>query len=63
MDSLNYSLTDEWLNYVIENNREGIFLGFYGDELAGLATCMINSSYRDQASLNVVVSLGYRRKD
>ncbi len=61
-DNFNYSLTDEWLDYVIDNNSQGIFLGFCGDRLAGLGTCMINSSYRDQASLNVVVSPDHRRK-
>ena len=28
-DHLNYSLTEEWLDYVIENAGKGIFLGFY----------------------------------
>lgn len=60
-DSLNYSLTDEWLDYVIENAGGGIFLGFYGEELAGLGTAMINPVYLDQASLNIVVSPDYRR--
>lgn len=61
-DKLNYSLTDEWLDYVIENAGGGIFLGFYQGKLAGLATAMINPVYRDQASLNVVVSPDYRGK-
>ncbi len=60
-DRLNYSLTEEWLDYVIENAGEGIFLAFNGDKLAGLGTAMINPAYRDQASLNVVVSPRYRR--
>ena len=61
-DNLSYSLTEEWLDYVIENAGEGIFLGFNGDELAGLGTAMINPAYRDQGSLNVVVCPDYRGK-
>lgn len=61
-DNLNYSLTDEWLDYVIENAGQGIFLGFHGEKLAGLGTAMINPVYEDQASLNIVVSPDYRRK-
>lgn len=61
-DKLNYSLTEEWLDYVIENAGQGIFLAFNGDELAGLGTAMVNTAYRDQASLNVVVSPRYRRR-
>lgn len=61
-DNLNYSLTEEWLDYVIENAKEGIFLGFHGEKLAGLGTAMISPLYRDQASLNVVVSPEYRKK-
>ncbi len=61
-DDLGYSLTDEWLDYVIENVSEGIFLAFNGEKLAGLATSMINPVYSDQATLNVVVSPEYRNK-
>ncbi len=61
-DNLNYSLTDEWLNYVTQNAGEGIFLGFHGEKLAGLGTSMINPVYRDQGALNVVGSPDYRRK-
>lgn len=61
-DKLSYSITDEWLDYVIENTWEGIFLGFHGEELVGLGTCMINPVYSDQGALNVVVSSGCRRK-
>lgn len=61
-DELGYSLTDEWLDYVIENVSEGIFLAFNGKKLAGLATSMINPVYSDQATLNVVVSPEYRNK-
>ena len=61
-DNLEYSLTDEWLDYIIENSSESIFLGFHGKHLAGLGTCMINSLYRDQAALNVIVHPDYRKQ-
>ena len=61
-DNLNYSLTEEWLDYVIENAGGGIFLGFHGEELAGLGTAMVNPVYKDQGSLNIVVAPEYRRK-
>lgn len=41
-DKLEYSLTDEWLDYIIENASESIFLGFRGEKLAGLGTSMIS---------------------
>lgn len=62
-DDLNYSLTEEWLDYVIENAGEGIFLGFNGEKLAGMGTAMINPVYKDQASLNVVIAPDYRGKN
>lgn len=61
-DNLKYSLTDQWLDYVIENAGGGIFLGFHGEVLVGLGTAMINSRYKDQGALNVVVSPRYRNK-
>lgn len=61
-DNLNYSLTDEWLDYTVENASESVFLGFYDEKLVGLATSMINSVYSDQAALNVVVTPEYRNK-
>ncbi len=61
-DQLKYSLSDEWLDYVIENAGEGIFLGFDGKKLAGMGTAMINPLYKNQATLNVVVDPSYRKK-
>lgn len=61
-DNLNYSLTEEWLDHIIENSSEGIFLGFQGEKLAGLGTAMINPVYKDQGALNIVISPDYRRK-
>lgn len=61
-DNLGYSLTGEWLDYVIQKAGQGIFLAFYGDELAALATAMINPVYKDQAALNVVVAPEFRNR-
>lgn len=61
-DILGYSLTDEWLDYVIDNCGEGIFLAFHGERLVGLGTSMINSVYRNQGALNLVVSPAYRNQ-
>lgn len=61
VDNLDYSLTEEWLDYVIDEAGEGILVGYYDNQLIGLATCMINSSNRSQATLNVVIYPNYRR--
>ncbi len=61
-DNLSYSITEEWLDYVIDNAGEGIFVVLDGEKLVGLATAMINPLYREQGALNVVVSPEYRRK-
>ena len=61
-DNLEYSLTDEWLDYIIQNTSESIFLGFHDEELVGLATSMINLAYADQAALNVIVHPDYRKQ-
>ena len=61
VDNLDYSLTDEWLDYVIEVASEGIFVAIYRYKLVGLATCMINQMDKSQATVNVVIHPDYRR--
>src|SRR5665648_198877 len=61
VDNLSYSLTDEWLDYVIEVASEGIFVAIYRYKLVGLATCMINQMDKSQATVNVVIHPDYRR--
>ena len=61
-DKLEYSLTDEWLDYIIENSSEGVFLDFHDEDLVGLGTAMINPVYKDQAALNVLVHPDYRKQ-
>ena len=61
-DSLGYTLTDEWLDYVIEISGKGIFVAFIGYKLVGLATCMINQMDTNQATVNVVIHPDYRRQ-
>ena len=62
VDNLGYSLTDEWLDYVIEVASEGIFVAIYRYKLVGLATCMINQMDKSQATVNVVIHPDYRNR-
>ena len=62
VDNLDYSLTDEWLDYVIEVASEGIFVAIYRYKLVGLATCMINQVDKNQATVNVVIHPDYRNQ-
>ncbi|ABR46994.1 GCN5-related N-acetyltransferase [Alkaliphilus metalliredigens QYMF] len=59
-DDLGYSITDEWLDYVIQEAGEGIFVAVYEEKLIGLATCMINQMDKTQAAINVVIHPEYR---
>lgn len=61
-DKSSYTLTEEWLDYIIKNMSEAVFLGFYKEKLVGLGTCMINSAYKDQAAWNVLVCPKFRKK-
>lgn len=62
IDNLGYSLTEAWLDYVIDEAGEGILVGYYNNQLIGLATCMINSVDDSQATLNVVIHPDFRSK-
>lgn len=59
-DRLGYSLTHEWLDHIVESASEGVFLGFYKENLVGLASAMINAIYEDQSALNIVVAPEFR---
>lgn len=59
-DDLGYSITEEWLDHIIENFSEGIFLLYGENELLGVGTCMINSVYSNQATFNIIVCPEYR---
>ena len=59
-DNLAYSLTEEWLEYVVETVGEDIFVGICEDKVVGLSTCMINQTHKHQAVINIVVHPTYR---
>lgn len=54
-DKLHYSITEEWLDYVMDEAGEGLMVGYRGDLLVGLGTCMINPEDSNQATFNVVI--------
>lgn len=61
-DKLHYSITEDWLDYMIDHSGQSIFVAFHKDQLLGLATVMINTVYQDQAALNIIVAPAYRNK-
>jgi len=54
-DKLAYSLTDEWLDYMIQEKSESIFVAIHQEKLLGIATCMINETDASHAVLNIAV--------
>lgn len=60
IDDLGYSITEEWLDHVIENFSEGVFLLYQDYKLIGIGTCMINGVYLNQANFNIIISPNYR---
>jgi ribosomal protein S18 acetylase RimI-like enzyme len=61
-DQLDYSITDEWFDYVIAAAGEGIFVVFCNGKIIGLAACMINTTDNSQASVNIVIHPDYRNQ-
>ncbi|SES85089.1 mycothiol synthase [Natronincola peptidivorans] len=61
-DHLGYSLSEEWLDYIITEAEEGIFIAVYGEKVVGLASCMINHMDHSQATLNFVVHPSFRNQ-
>ncbi len=61
-DKLGYSLTNEWLDYMIEEASESIFIAQDQNQLLGLATCMINEMDHTHAMINIVVDPDYRKQ-
>lgn len=60
IDDLGYSITEEWLEHVIENFSDGIFLIYQAYKLIGIGTCMINGIYLNQANFNIIISPDHR---
>ncbi|RQD70060.1 MAG: GNAT family N-acetyltransferase [Tindallia sp. MSAO_Bac2] len=61
-DNLNLTLTREWFDYVLELDNTGNIASFERERMTGLATCMINEVFPEQATVNVLVHPDYRRK-
>ena len=62
VDQLGFSLTNEWLDYIIQETSESIFIGLYGGRVIGIATCMINEMDKAHAVTNIVVHPHYRKQ-
>lgn len=61
-DHLGYSLTDQWLDYIIQHTSESIFIATHQGDLVGLATCMINEMDQGHGVINIVVHPSWRNK-
>lgn len=61
-DNLGYSLTDQWLDYIIKHTSENIFIATHQGDLVGLATCMINEMDQTHGVINIVVHPRWRNK-
>ena len=61
-DHLGYSLTDQWLDYIIQHTSESIFIATHQGDLVGLATCMINEMDQTHGVINIVVHPSWRNK-
>lgn len=61
-DKLGYSLTDEWLDYIIQHTSESVFVAIHNGSLVGIATCMINEMDHTHGVINIVVHPHHRNK-
>lgn len=61
-DDLGYSLTDEWLDYIIQNASKNVFIATSEENLIGLASCMMSETDRTHAVINIIVHPKYRKK-
>lgn len=60
-DLLEYSITDEWFDYSVENTAALIFAAFHGDDLVALSACM--ADYKSMiGDINIIVHPEYRKK-
>ena len=60
-DRLEYSITDEWFNYAVENVSNCIFVALCNDVLIALACCMVDTA-SGIGDINIIVNPDYRRK-
>lgn len=62
VDNLGYSLEEKWLDYIIKEQNESVFIGTKEDEVIALATCMINEMDNSHAMINIIVDPMYRKQ-
>lgn len=62
VDNLGYSITDEWLDYIISKTRDSIFIAMDKNILVGIGTCMINEMDKTYAIINILVHPEYRKQ-
>lgn len=62
VDNLDYSLTSEWLDYIIRETSDSVFMAVDRTQLVGIGTCMINEMDNTHAIINIVVHPQYRNK-
>jgi len=62
IDNLGYSLTDQWLDYIIQAKSESVFLAMDKENLIGIATCMISETDNTHAVLNIAIHPKYRKQ-
>ena len=62
IDNLGYSLTHEWLDYIIQETSESVFVAMEKENLVGIATCMINEMDNTNATINIAVHPQYRNR-
>lgn len=62
VDGLGYSLTNEWLDYIIQNTSQSIFIAKNQEAVIGIATCMINETDPSHGVINIVVHPNDRKR-
>ena len=62
VDDLGYSLTDEWLDYIIQETSDSVFVSVDRTQLVGIGTCMVNEMDNTHAVINIVVHPQYRNQ-
>ena len=62
VDHLAYSLTDEWLDYIIQQTSESVFIAMNQEKVVGIATCMINEMDQGHAVINIAIHPHYRKQ-
>lgn len=62
VDDLGYSLEEDWLDYIIKEQSQSVFIGIKGDEVIAIGTCMINEMDSSHAMINIIVDPQHRNQ-